>query len=60
MTYCEIDYDIDALPYAIGQILPVWILEENGKEIDRLVGEQKQIDLCNWIGMHQGKMTTIE
>lgn len=38
-TYEEIDYDFDDYDYEVGKTLPVFILIDNNKEIDRIVGE---------------------
>ena len=36
----EYDYDFDDVPYEVGKVLPVLIfLDENDKEVDRLIGE---------------------
>ena len=36
----EYDYDFDDFPYEVGTVLPVLIFtDDNGKELDRLIGE---------------------
>ena len=49
----ELDYDMDndeVSKYNVGQVLPVIIfLDKNGVELDRLVGEQKEIKLIESI-----------
>lgn len=42
----SLDYDTDDIEkYNVGEILPVYIKEENGKEIDRLVGEHSKKEI---------------
>ena len=45
----ELDYDMDneeVSKYNVGQVLPVIIfLDKDGLELDRLVGEQKEVKL---------------
>ena len=42
----SLDYDTDDIEkYNIGEILPVYIKEEKGKEIDRLVGEHSKKEI---------------
>lgn len=42
----NLDYDTDDIEkYNIGEILPVYIKEKNGKEVDRLVGEHSKKEI---------------
>ncbi len=43
----EIDYDFDDYSYEVGNVLPVLIFEENGREVARLVGEVSYSDIEN-------------
>lgn len=48
-----VSYDYDECPaevarWGIGPILPVLILEEDGKEIARLTGEKSPKELARW------------
>jgi len=46
----EYDYDLDyddILKYNVGNILPVLILEDNEKEIVRIIGEKTKDELMN-------------
>ena len=42
----SLDYDTDDIEkYNVGEILPVYIKEEKGREIDRLVGEHSKKEI---------------
>ena len=46
--YISLDYDMDeeeVSKYNIGEILPVVIIEDNGKEIKRIIGEKNKKEL---------------
>lgn len=48
----EYDYDLDEeeiSKYNVGDILPVFILEDNGKEISRLIGENTKEEVLEFI-----------
>lgn len=48
LEYIEYDYDIDenkVEEYKIGNILPVIIIENNGKEVIRIIGEKSEKEL---------------
>lgn len=51
--FIEYDYDLDedeVLRYNVGDKLPVFILlNEDGKEIKRLIGEKKKEDIISFI-----------
>lgn len=44
-TDYDLDMDSDKITYQVGNILPVCIIEENGKEVARIIGEKKEADL---------------
>ena len=54
----ELDYDIDSEEvnkYNIGKVLPVVIfMDEEGNELERLIGEQKESKLIEVINMYRG------
>lgn len=58
--YETIDYDFDAdseeiKHYKVGDILPVYILlDENGDEIDRSIGEKNKKQLLNFFTSNGG------
>ena len=42
----SLDYDTDDIEkYNIGEILPVYIKEKKGKEVDRLIGEHSKKEI---------------
>lgn len=46
--YIEYDYDLDEediSKYNVGDILPVFIIEKDNKEIKRIIGEKKEIEI---------------
>lgn len=48
----EYDYDLDEeeiSKYNVGDILPVFILEEDGKEVSRLIGENTKEEVLEFI-----------
>ena len=48
LEYIEYDYDIDESKveeYKVGDILPVIIIENNGKEVIRIIGEKSENEL---------------
>lgn len=48
LEYIEYDYDIDGAKveeYKVGEILPVIIIENNGKEVIRIIGEKSEKEL---------------
>ena len=48
LEYIEYDYDIDeskVKEYKVGDILPVIIIENNGKEVIRIIGEKSENEL---------------
>ncbi len=48
LEYIEYDYDVDANKveeYKVGDILPVIILENNNKEVARIIGEKSEKEL---------------
>ena len=48
LEYVEYDYDIDDAKveeYKVGDILPVIIIENNGKEVIRIIGEKSEKEL---------------
>lgn len=48
----EYDYDLDEdviSKYNVGDILPVFILEENGIEVSRLIGEKTKDEVLEFI-----------
>lgn len=48
LEYIEYDYDIDDAKveeYKVGDILPVIIIENNGKEVIRIIGEKSEKEL---------------
>lgn len=53
----ELDYDMDSLEvsnYNVGNVLPVVIfLDNNGDELDRLIGEQKESKLRELIDKYK-------
>ncbi len=49
LEYVEYDYDFDEFDYKAGDTLPILILEKNGSEISRLIGEKKQNDIEEWL-----------
>ena len=54
----ELDYDMDNVEvskYDVGKVLPVVIfLDNNGSELERLVGEQKESKLMEVISRYRG------
>ena len=58
--YETIEYDFDAdaeeiAPYDVGEILPVYILlDDNGDELARSVGEKKKKDLIEFFTSNGG------
>ena len=53
----ELDYDFDSeevVKYDVGQVLPVIIfLDNNGLELERLIGEQKENKLIELINKYK-------
>ena len=53
IEYLEYDYDMDdevVSKYQVGNILPVVIaLNENNREVSRLVGEKNKKELLEWV-----------
>ena len=53
----ELDYDFDndeVIKYDVGQVLPVIIfLDNNGLELERLIGEQKENKLIELINKYK-------
>ena len=48
--YISLDYDLDeetVEKYNVGDILPVVIIEQNGKEIKRIIGEKKKEEILD-------------
>ena len=48
LEYIEYDYDVDTNKveeYKVGDILPVIILENNNKEVARIIGEKSEKEL---------------
>ena len=48
LEYIEYDYDVDTNKvdeYKVGDILPVIILENNNKEVVRIIGEKSEKEL---------------
>ena len=48
LEYIEYDYDIDeskVKEYKVGDILPVIIIENSGKEVIRIIGEKSEKEL---------------
>ena len=39
IEFIDLDYDFDEIKYEVGKVLPVLILEKDGQEVSRLVGE---------------------
>lgn len=52
----ELDYDMDnekVSNYNVGKVLPVIIfLDDNGNELDRLIGEQKEEDILRLLNKY--------
>lgn len=51
--YISLDYDLDeeeVEPYNVGEILPVVILMDNGKEVKRIIGEKNKREILNEVG----------
>jgi len=51
--YISLDYDLDedaVLKYEVGDVLPVVIVEDNNKEIRRIVGEKTKKNILSEIG----------
>jgi len=47
----SLDYDIDDIEsYNVGEILPVFVKIENGKEVSRLVGEHSKKEIEEFVG----------
>ena len=47
----SLDYDLDDIEkYNVGEILPIFIKEKDGKEIDRLIGEHSKEEIEKFIG----------
>ena len=47
----SLDYDTDNIEeYNVGEILPVFIKIENGKEVARLVGEHSKKEIESFVG----------
>lgn len=49
----EYDYDLDEQiikQYDVGDILPVFILTDNDKELDRLIGEKSKEEVLDFLG----------
>lgn len=49
-NHIEYDYDLDEdeiKKYNVGDILPVFIVEKDGKEIQRIVGEKKKEEIID-------------
>ena len=45
-----LDYDFDDISeYNVGKILPVLIIESNGIEVDRLVGEKEYDEIISFL-----------
>ena len=52
-TYISLDYDLDdeiVEKYNVGDILPVVVIENNGIEIKRIIGEKSKKEILNEIG----------
>lgn len=49
IEHIEYDYDLDdeVNNYNVGDILPVFILMDNNKEIVRIIGEKKKEEIIN-------------
>lgn len=48
IEHIEYDYDLDDISkYNVGDILPVFILEDNEKELVRIIGEKKKEEIVN-------------
>lgn len=48
IEHIEYDYDLDDISkYNVGDILPVFILEDNDKELVRIIGEKKKEEIIN-------------
>ena len=48
--YISLDYDLDeetVEKYNVGDILPVVIIEQNGKEIKRIIGEKNKEEILD-------------
>lgn len=48
LEYIEYDYDVDSAKveeYKVGDILPVIIIENNDKEVIRIIGEKSEKEL---------------
>lgn len=48
LEYIEYDYDVDTNKveeYKVGDILPIIILENNNKEVARIIGEKSEKEL---------------
>lgn len=51
--YISYDYDLDEdkiTNYNVGDILPVVIIEDNNKEVTRIIGEKTKKEILNLIG----------
>ena len=51
--YISFDYDLDEeeiLKYNVGDILPVVIILNEGKEIKRIIGEKSKKEIINEVG----------
>ena len=51
--YISLDYDLDedkVEPYNVGDILPVVIIENNGVELKRIIGEKNKKEILKEVG----------
>lgn len=57
IDFVELDYDMDSdevSKYNVGKILPVFVfVDDNGLELERLVGEQKESKLLEVIDRYR-------
>lgn len=45
----DVDFDPESQEYQVGNMLPVLILENENKEINRLVGEKTKEEVVEWL-----------
>lgn len=48
-TIYDLDFDEEAKEYQVGNKIPVLILEQNGIEKSRLIGEKSESEVVEWL-----------
>lgn len=48
----DLDFDEEAKEYQVGNQIPILILEQNGKEKSRLIGEKNESEVVEWLNQN--------